>query len=582
MKGKKSLAKTRDTLLEAMGSELYRCYNGFKEKSIASADVVPFFMAFNIMHKWYAKIIASSGAIDEATSSSEREGRAEVRVGTYKDNGVGSDAALFPYDQFGDIGASLKSLRLSVKRGLWQLSEEAFKSAINDYNERKGKRAYEFKRKLDVPDFSIEKQSGPHIDEVNEIKIPLMKWENLLREASSLLYSKEAFRGEASLYFWKKDFYHVDTEERKVVHQNAYFLLQLDAFARGIDKDGIDDGTEVNARKIYHARTLDGLPSPQQIISDAKNLKKELRKLRRVPLLSELKDKRPITCPAILHPDIFGTYLHEAIGHRLEVTRQDSKEIINSLEGLLGQEIMPKFLSLDFDPTIKEFPKASGKMPYGHYKFDAEGLKSRCVSVVRDGILVNYLRMRMPVYDPVIGKVFKTSNAHARLESFLDEDGNAIDPSPRMSTLVVKSKCKSSYENLRKRAASECKRQGIKHFVEIESAEDGYTILEPLDESYGKEIQFSHCRPGKIYLVNASTGKKTRVRGVSLASIPLQALQSIIATDNKYELVNGICDSDSGDVPVSEICPKALISEVTLIPTESRNASFVLCPPKLK
>lgn len=63
MKGSRSLAQTRNTLLHAMVDELSRCYNGFKEKSEASGNVTPYFMAFEIMHKWYAEIKASSGAL---------------------------------------------------------------------------------------------------------------------------------------------------------------------------------------------------------------------------------------------------------------------------------------------------------------------------------------------------------------------------------------------------------------------------------------------------------------------------------------------------------------------------------------
>jgi len=64
-----------------------------------------------------------------------------------------------------------------------------------------------------------------------------------------------------------------------------------------------------------------------------------------------------------------------------------------------------------------------------------------------------------------------------------------------------------------------------------------------------------------------------------MIKIPFEALQSIMATDNNYELSNGQCGSTSGWVHVSEISPKALVKQVTLVPIETRDSPFILPPP---
>lgn len=587
MKGSKTLAKTRDTLLGAMQEELERCFEGFKKRSKELDLIEPYFMAFNVRQKWFTNIIASNGTLmDTSPPPYEREGRVEVRVGNYNFDGFGSDATPFPYDQFGDRGAGLKALKLSSRQKLWLLAENAFNFAVKNYYQKRKDKVTEFRKKILIPDFTIE-TAGRHIDieEICEIKVPTQKWDLLLRDVSRQLYEvKEAFNSEVSLHFEKSDYYHVDTEGRKLVYQEPYFHLDMKVYGRGIDKERNDDGTEIKARKYYYARTLESLPSKEKVLEDAKNLKKELKSLRRAPLLVELRERRPTVCPAILYPGMFGTYIHEALGHRLEPMRNGYKEVSNNpLEGLMGHKIMPEFLSIDFDPTIAEFPAGSGQIPNGHYKFDAEGIKAKKVTVIEKGKLVNYLMSRTPVYDSVSGKKFLKSNGHARLEGLIDDSGNAINPIPRMSTMHIISEKRFSYDTLKKMAAEECKKKGLEYYVELELGHEGYTITEGEDGMFGidmgKEMQFSYSRPSKTYLVDASNGKKTLIRGVGMIKIPFEALQSIIATDNNYELSNGECGSTSGWVHVSEISPKALVRQVTLVPIETRDSPFILSPP---
>lgn len=584
MKGSKTLAKTRDTLLSAMQEELDRCFEGFKERSKELDLIEPYFMAFNIRQKWFTNIVASNGSLmDTSPPPYEREGRVEVRVGSYEFDGFGSGATPFPYDQFGDRGAGLKALKLSSRQKLWTLAEIAFNQAVKNYHKKKEDKVTEFKRKIIIPDFSIE-TAYKHTDDIYEIKVPTQKWDLLLRDISRQLYEvKGAFNSEVSFHFEKSDYYHVDTEGRKLVHQNPYFHLDIEVYGRGVDKEGHDDGTEVKARKYYYARNLESMPSKEKVLEDAQNLKKELTALRRAPMLVELRERRPIVCPAILHPGMFGTYIHEALGHRLEPIRKGYKEVSNNpLEGLMGHKIMPEFLTIDFDPTIAEFPAGSKQIPNGHYKFDAEGIKAKRVTVIEKGKLVNYLTSRTPIYDSVSGKKFLKSNGHARLEGLIDGDGNAIDPIPRMSTMHIISEKRVSYDTLKKMAAEECKKQGLEYYVELELGHQGYTITEGEDMfgiDMGKEMQFLYSKPSKTYLVDTSNGKKTLIREVGMIKIPFEALQSIIATDNNYELSNGECGSTSGWVRVSEISPKALVKQITLVPIDTRDSPFILSPP---
>ena len=66
---------------------------------------------------------------------------------------------------------------------------------------------------------------------------------------------------------------------------------------------------------------------------------------------------------------------------------------------------MPKFLSVEFDPTLR---KAEGIDLNGWYTFDDEGVAARPVMAVENGVLRNFLMSRSPISG------FAQSNGHGR------------------------------------------------------------------------------------------------------------------------------------------------------------------------
>jgi len=68
--------------------------------------------------------------------------------------------------------------------------------------------------------------------------------------------------------------------------------------------------------------------------------------------------------------------------------------------------LLPDFLSVYFDPTLKKF---AGTELVGYYPYDDEGVKAHRVTVVDKGILKNFLMSRAPI------EGFDRSNGHGRL-----------------------------------------------------------------------------------------------------------------------------------------------------------------------
>src|SRR5439155_25554733 len=118
-----------------------------------------------------------------------------------------------------------------------------------------------------------------------------------------------------------------------------------------------------------------------------------------------------------------GVFFHEIFGHRVEANRQRSADDGQTFASRVGQPVLPSFLSVIFDPTLK---KLGNVELMGHYLYDDEGVKGRRVTVVDKGVLQTFLVDRAPLRE------FTRSNGHGRAEA-------GYMPVSRQSNLVVES-----------------------------------------------------------------------------------------------------------------------------------------------
>src|SRR5205814_7743838 len=114
----------------------------------------------------------------------------------------------------------------------------------------------------------------------------------------------------------------------------------------------------------------------------------DLKDLRKAPVAE------PYDGPALLSGRAAAVFFHEVLGHRLEGHRQRDEEEGQTFTKKIGQEVLPKFLSVVDDPTIHEMGVV--KLA-GTYDYDNEGEPSQRVEVIKDGVLKNFLMSRMPV-----------------------------------------------------------------------------------------------------------------------------------------------------------------------------------------
>jgi predicted Zn-dependent protease len=208
----------------------------------------------------------------------------------------------------------------------------------------------------------------------------------------------------------------------------------------------------------------------------------------------------------------------------------------------VGNPILPTFLSVVFDPTLKDF---EGTMLNGSYLYDDEGVKARRVPVVENGVLKTFLMSRSPIDG------FPNSNGHGRRAA-------GAEVVSRQSNLFVESSKRVSDQELRQMLMDEVKRQNKPYGLFFDQVTGGYTT------TARRGLQAFTVIPLVVYRVYPDGRPDELIRGVSIVGTPLASFASILATSEKRAVFNGICGAESGNVPVSAIAPALLVSNIEI------------------
>ncbi len=278
----------------------------------------------------------------------------------------------------------------------------------------------------------------------------------------------------------------------------------------------------------------------------------DLKALRDAPVAE------PYDGPALLSGRAAAVFFHEVLGHRLEGHRQKDEEEGQTFTKKIGQEVLPKFLSVSDDPTIKEI---GGVKLAGSYAFDNEGTPSQRVDVIQDGILKSFLMSRMPIKD------FAQSNGHGRNQP-------GLMPTGRQGNLIVTSSEKVPEDQMRQKLIDEVKKQGKPYGLYFDDIQGGFTLTQR-----GTPQAFQ-VLPVIVYKVYADGRPDELVRGVDIVGTPLAALTRIITTGDQQHVFNGVCGAESGSVPVSAVAPAMLFSEMEVQKRQhAHERQPILSPP---
>jgi predicted Zn-dependent protease len=276
------------------------------------------------------------------------------------------------------------------------------------------------------------------------------------------------------------------------------------------------------------------LPNDESLLKTIQALALRLDQLSKAPVVD------PFVGPAILSGRASGVFFHEIFGHRIEGHRQKDDSEGQTFTKSLGKKVLPDFLSVIFDATQKT---DEGIDLNGWYLYDDEGVKTRRVPVVQNGVLKTFLMSRSPVRD------IDQSNGHGR-------KAPGAEAVSRQSNLFVESTKQVTAAQLREMLIEEVRKQGKPYGLYFDTVTGGYTT------TARQGLQAFTVMPLVVYRVYPDGRADELVRGVDIVGTPLASFEKILATSDKREVFNGTCGAESGPVPVSAISPALLVGEI--------------------
>jgi TldD protein len=510
-----------DPILRAMQTELARATDG-----LAKSEPAPYFLSYTVNDQDLVVLIGSYGSL--LTNAGLRRRQADVIMR------VGSPSLDNTHGQSRSSGMTSGSLPLgddtdAIARLLWELTDREYKRAAPAFLNVKTNTAVRAEEEDKSPDFSKEAPQTHTGEPLTVAGFDRSAWEGEIRRLSG------AFRKYSDVYFGSVTLQVANSNSRLVSSEGATIATPSASTRMVIEaQTRASDGMELIRVETFQAPSASGLPSEGELTAKIGKMALDLRDLRKAPVAE------PYDGPALLSGRAAAVFFHEVLGHRMEGHRQKDEDEGQTFTKKVNQEVLPTFLSITDDPTIREL---GGAKLAGFYEYDNEGTPAQRVEVIKDGILKNFLMSRMPIKD------FSVSNGHGRSQP-------GLMPTGRQGNLIVTSTKSVPEAQLRQKLIDEAKRQGKPYGLYFDDIQGGFTLT---TRSLPQAFQ---VLPVIVYRVYADGRPDELVRGVDIVGTPLAALTRIIATGDQQHIFNGVCGAESGSVPVSAVAPAMLFSEM--------------------
>jgi TldD protein len=531
----------RSPLLAALQAELDRSM-----KALRSQDPPAYYLGYTVTDTQRSEVSGSNGALLSSSEQRNRWLEVSVRAGGYDlDNSHkvgerqmqnGGPGTPVPVDDDADV----------LRRAIWLETDKQYRAAEEALIKIKtGKEVKVETVEGRAPDFSHE---DPHtyIGSQVSISVDRKPWEEKVRaytkafrDSPAVINSIVTFSGQA------QNAYQVTSEGTQLQFGQIRYRLEL--FIQGKAPDGMDLDRYYNFDWVNPADA----PDDKAVYAAEATMRKELEGLVAAPI------NEPSVGPALLTGRAAAVFFHEVFGHRAEGHRQKDVAEGQTFAAKIGQQILPDFLSITDDTTMKKLGRED---LLGYYQFDDEGVPAQRVTLVDHGVLKGFEMSRSPLAS------FPRSNGHGRRQL-------GATPVSRQGNLIVQSSKTVSNAELRKMLVDLVKAQGKPFGLLIDDIAGGFTFT-----GRGQPQAFQ-VLPLVVYKVYPDGRPDELVRGVDIVGTPLAALTKIVATGDTPEVFNGYCGAESGSVPVSAASPAILTSELEVQKKESSTDRPPILPP---
>jgi TldD protein len=519
-----SAAESPDTVLATMQKELQRA-----SAALAKSDPALYFLSYSVADMDSASMLAANGSLVVSSHDQERQAAVTMRVGSPAlDNTHGQSRPTGMISGFLPLGDDPGATALV----LWQLTNREYERAAPAFVQVKTRSAVQAEEEDKSPDFSRESPQT-HLDPAARpsLSFDARQWgDRMKRLSAGFLKYPDVYSSYVSVSAEANKSYFATTEGTALVRPSTIARLVMEAETRA------DDGMDLLRVETFQADSPNQLPPDSELQAKIIKMAADVKALHDAPVADAYAG------PAMLSGRAAAVFFHEVLGHRLEGHRQRDETQGQTFTKEVGQLVLPAFLSVADDPTLKELNRVRLS---GTYDFDDEGVPASRVQAVDHGILRNFLMSRMPIAN------FGQSNGHGRRQA-----GTGLMPTGRQGNLIVTSTNMVTDAQLRQRFIEEIKKQNKPYGLYFEDIQGGFTLTSRA------QPQAFQVLPVMVWRVYADGRPDELVRGVDIVGTPLVALNSILVTGNTLEVFNGICGAESGQVPVSAAAPAMLFSQL--------------------
>jgi predicted Zn-dependent protease len=497
-------AAAGDGLLEALLTELDRSKAQLKIDQVQA----PYYIEYRVNDVDDYDAEAAFGALRESQRVHLRILRVVVRVGDYKQDsyfgqGMG-ETNILPLDND----------PIALRHQIWLTTDEAYKAAGQALADKQSEMKRFSPDPNPVDDFSKEPVINA-IEPTVSLKLDEASWRKTLEDLTNLYRQYPEIQSvTASARFSSVNEYFVTSEGTITRNGQTTYNLQLNSSAQA------EDGMRLSRNPYWTVGRAEELPSREKLLADVKQALDTVMALRKAPIVEE-----EYRGPVLFAPDAADDVIASLVGSNV-VGRKPQPGRPNRTIGAFATSyktrVLPNFLTLIDDPTLKEF---QGHTLIGSYEVDNEGVKAKTVNVIENGMLNNYLVGRQPVRD------FPSSNGHGRAApgSF---------PAPSLGVLLLKSAEAQPPDELKKKIVQMITDQGKPYAYRVDTLGPGNS-------------------PRLLYRVYVD-GHEELVRGAVFSELDVRALRSnLIAVGN-----DPLVSNRSGGVPTTVICPSLLFDEL--------------------
>ena len=400
-----ALEAQTDVVMNAMRDELTRSMKQLTVENLEKA----YFISYRIVDSDSVNVAASFGALNRSTVGRSRRLTVEVRVGDPKlDNShfysLNMDAGTRLQIFFGMTSLGLEDDYKELRRQLWLATDATYKKAVEDLSKKRA--LFQTRSREDESDDFSREDPNTFNDELPPVKVDVSQWETEARAISAV------FRQMPGIHTSTVMFNCVNTYTRYLTSEGtSYTRRQPNVMYNTEAATQAPDGAPLDDFVWFHGRSLAEMPSQQEWTARVQAMGKRLIELRDAPTLTNYSgpvlaegDAAAQLVRLVFLPNLMGT--KSTISGLPGNVQPNLNLQENPFLDKIGARVLPEFLSVKDDPAITEY---QAHHLSGFSKMDEDGMRSREVLLVENGILKTLLTSR----DPVRGVEHSTGSRHA-------------------------------------------------------------------------------------------------------------------------------------------------------------------------